>query len=223
MTGLQILYYVRHGESGSNVARVLSHRTLDPDLTERGYLQARQAAELLSTEPAGTGPIFTSPLKRAIQTAATIGERLGRTVQVIEELRELNVGDLEGRSDDAAFATWWGVLEAWASGDREARFASGESHVELTQRVQKALACMLGSQGSGPHVVVAHAGWLRAGFMALADPPPPTRLKIPNCSVSRLEIHTRTDTRRFAYLARAAFLSQETGISATTTATPAGA
>lgn len=215
MTGLYPIYYVRHGESGANVDRAFSCRRLDPELTAQGYAQARQAAELLANDCVGSAPVFASPLRRAIQTATTIGERLGRSVEIIEELRELDVGDLEGRTYDEALDDWWKVIEAWAAGNRHVCFPAGESHIQLTRRVEAALAHVVRTAAHCPCIVVAHAGLLRAGFMAIATPPPPIRLKIPNGSVSRLEMKTATGACQFAFLARSDFLTRETGTTAT--------
>src|ERR1700686_5528195 len=69
-----VIYYVRHAESESNTTRVLSYKAVDPDLTERGRRQAREVATFLAGEPIGPAPIFTSPLRRAVQTAHVIAE-----------------------------------------------------------------------------------------------------------------------------------------------------
>lgn len=209
MTYPETIYYLRHAENEANLTGVFSHRAIDLDLTERGWLQARQVAEFLAGEPLGEGPIFASPLRRAIQTATAIGERLGRPVTVIEDFREINVGDLEGRSGPEAVESWWAVLEAWTAGQHETRFAGGENQLELTQRLQRGFDKILASSVKGPHVLVAHAGVLRAGFKNLATPVPPTRLSIPNCSVSRLEIDRSANAYSFAYWARCDFLAKD--------------
>jgi broad specificity phosphatase PhoE len=85
------LICVRHGESHSNASR---DRVALPEgegdrLTERGLGQAREAAEALAGAVAGR--LLSSPMRRALQTAAVIGDRTGLDVQVnplIYELRE---------------------------------------------------------------------------------------------------------------------------------------
>ena len=210
MTNPQTIYYLRHAENEANITGVFSHKAIDLDLTERGWSQARQVAEFLAAQALGQGPIFASPLRRSIQTASVIGERLSRPVVVIEEFREIDVGDLEGRAGPEAVASWWAVLEQWSTGKRDARFAGGENHLELTQRLQRGFAKILEAPVPGPHVLVAHAGVLRAGFKNLATPVPPTQLSIPNCSVSRIEIDTGDAPYSFAYWARSDFLEQLT-------------
>jgi broad specificity phosphatase PhoE len=195
-----VYYWVRHGENLANVAGQFSHRKLDHELTEKGRAQARQAAEFLAGQRIGDGPVYVSPLKRAIMTGQIIGERLQRPLVVIEELREIDVGALEGRSDAEAIDLFWQVVQSWREGDRGRRFPEGEDHHAMTGRIQRALE-RIRSAGPGPHVVVAHAGLLRAGFTHLLDKPFAMRIAIPNCSVSRLEIDVN-GAHRFTYVAQ---------------------
>lgn len=204
------VYYLRHGENEANLGGVFTYRALDHDLTGRGWDQSRQVAEFLAGQPLGAGPVFSSPLRRARQTASVIAERIGRPVHVIEELHELNVGALEGQSGPEAVSYWRSVLHDWAQGKRETRFVGGENHFELTERLQRGLAKLRAAAGEGPVVLAAHAGLMRVGFRNLATPVPPVDLAIPNCSVSRLELGEEGQPFNFAYWCRCDFLSQQT-------------
>ncbi len=67
-----ILYLVRHGEAQLNALGILHSRNYDDNpLTDRGKLEAAAAALFLHRMGAG-GPVFTSPLLRARQTANCI-------------------------------------------------------------------------------------------------------------------------------------------------------
>ena len=205
-----IVYYVRHAENVANVTGQFSHRAVDLDLTPRGIRQATQVAEFLAGQPVGDGPIFASPLRRAIRTAEFIGERLGHPVAVLEAFREVDVGSLEGLSGPDALDAYWDVLASWRAGDRGRRFpGGGESHFDMVDRLQAGFDEIIRCGTPGPYVLSAHAGLLRAGFTTLLSEEFDMRLAIPNCSVSLLEIDP---ARRYAfgYLARSDFLSQET-------------
>jgi len=204
------IYYLRHGENGANVGGMFTYRKIDHDLTARGWEQSREVAAWLATQPVGSGPVFCSPLKRARQTGSVIAERLGKPLHVIEELHELNVGDLEGQSGPEAVAYWRSVLDDWAAGKRATRFAGGENHFELTERMRAGFDQIRAAAGAGPTILAAHAGLLRVGFRSLAEPVPPVYLEIPNCSVSRIELGDPDRPWQFAYWARADFLSQHT-------------
>lgn len=106
-----LLYLTRHGESEANVARIISNRTLPHPLTPRGIAQAEQ----LATQLVGTGiaRIYTSPIPRAQETAAIVGDALGIVPAVTPALREFDCGPMEGRGDAAAWAAHDAVTRAW--------------------------------------------------------------------------------------------------------------
>jgi broad specificity phosphatase PhoE len=102
------MIFVRHGETVHNAGLVITSASPGAPLNDRGVRQVKELAVTL----AGTGveAVYTSPLLRARQTAAIIGEACGLEPVVRDELRECSVGELEGRSDPAAFerldSTW---------------------------------------------------------------------------------------------------------------------
>ena len=204
-----IVHWVRNGETLANVSGQFSNRKIDFDLTEKGVTQATQVAEFLARQNLGPGSVFASPLRRAVQTGEIIAGRLGRSVEILEDLREVDLGDLEGRSDADAMALYWDVLTSWRQGDRARAFPGGENHLSMAARIQAALDQVTRETSGGPSVIAAHAGLLRAGFTHLLDDPFPMKITIPNCSVSRLVI---SDEGRlhFDYVARSDFLTQAT-------------
>jgi broad specificity phosphatase PhoE len=204
-----VVHWVRHGENLANVSGQFSNRKIDFDLTEKGAAQATQVAEFLAQENLGSGPVFASPMRRAVQTGEIIAGRLGRSVEILEDLREVDLGDLEGRSDADAVDLYWDVLTSWRQGDRARTFPGGENHLSMAARIQAALNHVRRETSGGPSVIAAHAGLLRAGFTHLLDIPFLMKISIPNCSVSRLTI---SDQGRFHfdYVARCDFLTQAT-------------
>ncbi len=88
-----VIYLIRHGETDWNTKRLLQGAT-DIPLNRNGIEVARLTAEGLKSVPFDV--IFTSPLKRAKQTAEII--RGEREIPLIEEerLREISFGPYEG-------------------------------------------------------------------------------------------------------------------------------
>ena len=79
--------------------RIVFVRHGDPDyahdcLTEKGLIQARQAAVRLREE--GIEEIWSSPMGRAQQTAAAASEELGLPVKTLDFMHELNWGSTNG-------------------------------------------------------------------------------------------------------------------------------
>jgi broad specificity phosphatase PhoE len=168
------LLWTRHGENHANLSRTLSHRVVDLDLTERGREQAHALADALAG-PQLHGEVFTSPMRRARETTAIVANRLELRPVVIEELRELDVGSLDGRSDRTAWETYHATLAAWRGGRGDVRFPDGESLVELTERLRRGIERIAATEGSGPRLVVAHGANLRAALPLLAGVADPGR------------------------------------------------
>jgi len=126
------ILWAGHGQNVANITRTLSHRVFDGDLTGTGRQQAAALAERLAVQDIGIGQVVSSTLRRARQTAEIIAARLRLPVAAeLDELRELNVGGLDGRSDPGAWAAYDAVLAAWTAGQGEARFPGGEDYAEL--------------------------------------------------------------------------------------------
>ncbi len=68
--------------------RELSSGAADPGLTEAGRRQAELLAGYLGTEPIDA--VYTSPLRRAIETAAPLARRLGLTATIVDDIAEFD-------------------------------------------------------------------------------------------------------------------------------------
>lgn len=171
-----LVLWARHGQNQANLTRQFSHRRLDLDLTAVGWQQAEQLATVLatrlrrSTEPLA---LFSSPLRRAQQTAGAVARRLGAQAMLLEGLRELNVGDLDGRNDPEAWAIYRSVLTDWRNGKHDRRFPGGEDWHELRSRLGASLGQIANKTRGGTAVVIAHGANLRAALPGLANIPDP--------------------------------------------------
>src|SRR5512145_1505714 len=101
------VYWVRHGENLANITKEFSSRHVDYSLTPKGVLQAQQTGAYFKDK--SIDALYSSPLKRAAETAAIIGAAIGLPVTVIEGFREIDVGELEREPPTA---------ENWAFHDR---------------------------------------------------------------------------------------------------------
>ena len=182
---MPVVLWARHGENVANLSATLSHRVYDGDLTEAGREQAERLAEVLGTR---VTRLACSPLRRAGQTAAILAARLGLPpAAVLDDLRELNVGALDGRSDAEAWRTYRGVLAAWRSGRPEARFPGGEDHGELIARLWRALAAVTADPAGGRPLIVAHGASLRAALPRLTGGPEPGT-DLPTGAIAALDV-----------------------------------
>lgn len=122
MSGRLIL--VRHGQSHGNVARRLDTRPPGAELTDLGHDQARRFAGTLSARPS---ILAHSVARRAAQTAAGIGTETGLVPFEFEGVHEVQVGELEDRSDDDAVAEFNRIYERWHRGELDVPMPGGES------------------------------------------------------------------------------------------------
>ncbi|KAI3760918.1 hypothetical protein L1987_51320 [Smallanthus sonchifolius] len=152
---------VRHGETEWNAEkRIQGH--LDIDLNDVGRQQAAAVAERLSGD-SKISAIYSSDLKRALETAETIASRCGG-LQVIQDpsLRERHLGDLQGVVyGDAELKTK--AYVALKSDGRDVEIpGGGESLNQLYKRCTDSLQ-KIGSKHRGERiVVVTHGGVIRA-------------------------------------------------------------
>jgi broad specificity phosphatase PhoE len=170
------IHWARHGENVANLSGTFSYRIFDGDLTDRGIVQAQRLADRLHAASDRYGLLVCSPLRRARQTAQIVSARLGLPVAVeLDDLREVNVGELDGRAGDSAWRVYEATLAAWRCGRLSKRFAGGESGGELAARTRRALGSIAARAGSLDAVVIAHGASIRAAVPALTGQPDPGR------------------------------------------------
>lgn len=184
------LYFVRHGEGQDNVARQYSCKNIDNPLSARGILQAQQTGAYLAGK--AIDEIYSSPMKRAAETAQSIAARIGKEVTVLENFRELDVGDLEGQFfSDKNWQYYHGITSAWLAGNVELAFPGGDNYVTLWERWRDGLLRILDGKTGRTILLVAHAGIFTATLKELCPDVDASWLmnaECFNCSVSELEI-----------------------------------
>ena len=92
---LSAVIFCRHGETESNIGGWLAG-SRDVSLTERGRAQARDAAAALLAEGCAVPVVYSSPQRRALETAAILADALNAPVMPVPGLEERRWGDLEG-------------------------------------------------------------------------------------------------------------------------------
>lgn len=154
------IFLIRHGQSQANAGGVTLENPLVP-LTALGELQARTLAPLL---PAAAPGIWSSPFKRALDTAAPYCERLGLPPAIDADLREFEVLDtlqLRGTpcSDREAI-----LARFWLIADPDLRTgAAAETFREFHARVSRVRTGLLRQLPHGT-VIFAHGMWMALLF-----------------------------------------------------------
>ena len=158
------LVLVRHGRTTANASRVLDSRPPGAPLDELGRAQADLLAERLADHPVRA--VHASQAIRTQQTAAPVAAAHGLAVEVVDGVHEVSIGDLEGRSDEAALETFFEVYNAWWRGELDARLPGGESALDLRARFLPAVERIVGAD-DGDVVLVSHGAAIRMAAAAL--------------------------------------------------------
>ena len=109
------LTFVRHAESVANADGIIDTDVPGPGLTPLGEGQAQQIAHQLGRN--NYDGIYASTMVRTQQTAAPLAEQLGKHVQILPGLREINAGWYQGKPNSMAKSTYLVAPADWLNGD----------------------------------------------------------------------------------------------------------
>lgn len=180
------LHFVRHGETDWNREGRIQGAS-DVSLSTLGREQARELAASLGTRPIGA--VYSSDLRRALETAEPLAERLGLPVHATSALRERNFGANEGRiAAEVAAELGKEAGTAWHGPDE--RHPGGESIREVFERVAAFLDELLEDPAAEEIALVTSGGPIRVGTAHLAREPVETVVwrAVHNCSVTTVEV-----------------------------------
>jgi broad specificity phosphatase PhoE len=151
-----ILYLIRHGESELNFQRIFAGPGSDPALTTSGAHQASLQAANWKNTPFSA--IYSSPSLRARQTAQIMAEGRDLKLHVSDQLREVNIGSLDGQSIDNPenLAVYRSVISKWEQDIRTAGFPSGERLEDVEERFRVFMKAIPESYSKAPVLVAGH-------------------------------------------------------------------
>lgn len=137
----------------------------DPELSEEGREAAYRLADEIAAEiEVGQGAgvvVLSSPLRRALETAAAIGRDLDAPVQVEPDLVEVDFGAADGMTWDELVAAHPSLAETILDGGQP-DWPEGETADQVAARAGSAAARIVDLAGSRVVVVVTHGGLLVA-------------------------------------------------------------
>jgi broad specificity phosphatase PhoE len=152
------IIFVRHGETQHNKDHRIMGQRIDDVLDHSGI---RQAGEILAKLPKDRTMIFSSPLKRALQTADIISHHLNIPVKITDLLKERDFGALSGKT--------WEQINAQENEDMQQRDENleydykrfgGESVAQVKLRLNRFLDEVKARYHNEKPIVVTHYGML---------------------------------------------------------------
>jgi broad specificity phosphatase PhoE len=130
------LILIRHGETVWNKEGRVQGSS-DIALSDSGLSDARQLALSLKDRPIYS--IYSSPLKRAHETARIINQFHDAPIYLKPGLMEMDQGDFEGHSYQELMACEKEFLKKWISDPASVKMPNGESFTELQYRAWRVI------------------------------------------------------------------------------------
>lgn len=181
------LILIRHGQTESNVQRLLDTALPGPELTELGVQQAEGLVPALADQELDA--IYTSVATRAQQTAAPLAASRNLEPIVREEAREIAAGDLEMAADMDSVMAYLKVVSGWLRGNPELRMPGADTGTEVLGRFDAVVQEMLDA-GHASAAIVSHGAMIRTWTACRAlniDPQTPEKYDLSNTGVVVLE------------------------------------
>lgn len=160
------LHLLRHGQTPMSRENVFCGRGLDPELTPDGVLMAESFAACFAGV-AWRG-IYTSPLKRAVATAAPLRATTAIVPQVHAGFAEIDYGAWDGLSVDVVEDKWRDEYVRWVEDPAWNAPVGGETAIALAQRMTDAVEEIAATHPDGGDVlIVSHKASIRVLLCAL--------------------------------------------------------
>lgn len=152
----QKIYLIRHAKPDLPHGGKLYYGSTDYPLSEEGVMMAKRLAEVLRGVEANM--VFSSDLRRARETAEIA--LAGRTCEIrpVRGLREIHLGDWEGRSFDEVRSTWNEIYEKRGVSFDSVGPPGGESFKDLQKRTVPVFDEILRDNPCGNIMLFAHGG-----------------------------------------------------------------
>ena len=150
------IFLVRHGLTTLNEQRRYCGVS-NACLSSQGLKQTQCVTDLLREEKFDS--IYTSPLKRCLETSKPIAQSHDISPEPLAGLSEINFGLWEGLTFEEIQTAYPDQLKVWFENPGDFTFPQGESVCNFRIRVLSSLEEIL--KGEENSVVVAHGGSLR--------------------------------------------------------------
>lgn len=181
------VYLVRHAEAQGNKDKVFQGRT-DCNLTEKGYVQLDALSERF--KEIKIDKLYSSPLKRTIETAKAVNKYHNLPVIIKNEIIEINGGGFEGQQWDKVSELFPEAYRLWANEHHNFKIDGGESMIDVYERMKKGIASIVKESPDKTVAVVSHGCAIR-NYLCYANKIPFEKLSTlewaDNTAISKLE------------------------------------
>lgn len=166
------VYIIRHAEAEGNIYR-RCHGIYDSLLTPRAYQQLPCLAKRFESVPLAA--VYASPLFRARTTAKAVAEPHGLSVELRNDLHEIDMGDWEDLPWAELPHAWPEQYAKWCSRPWEAAPPHGETVMQAGERMLNEVR-RLAQENAGKSIAVVTHGSAIRGALTLAHGFPPEKM-----------------------------------------------
>ncbi len=183
--------FLRHGQAKNNIERILTGRTPNIPLTEKGIEQAEKTAKFL--EQMNISAIYSSPIERAKHTAEIVAKHNSLDVIIDDRLIELDMGKFTGVPYDEIFTSHGNVFMKFYNGELEIAHNGVETFTEVKKRVLSIVDHVVEKHPNQNVVLVTHMDPIKAMLATVVDLSPTNlfELIIANASLNIFREYNR--------------------------------
>jgi broad specificity phosphatase PhoE len=164
------LVLIRHGETESNRNRRFAGWS-DEHLTEEGREGVVRLARSLGLRG---GRLYTSPVRRAIETAEILAAELSLPVHTVHDLHEIELGEWTGLTESEVAERWPSAYRQWLERPDQLEIPGRERLEEVRERAVDAID-QIGkaelSEDGATVVVITHLALIRVLWLTANDRP----------------------------------------------------
>lgn len=159
------IYFVRHAQAMGNILKFFQGRT-DCELSDLGKEQLKYLAERFKEIP--IEKIYSSPLKRTMETAEAVNKYHGVPIIPDNGLIEINGGVLEGRPWSEFTEKYPVEFDLWQNKMQDFYIENGENMREVFERMKNTMAKII-SENQGKTIAVVSHGCALKNYLCYAN------------------------------------------------------
>ena len=144
---------VRHGQTDWNESGVFRGR-IDVKLNQRGVEQAEAVGRALAD--VSLDAIYSSPLTRALDTAAAVSHHSGVRVHTNNAFNDMHFGDWQGLTRPEVEKRYPSLFRLWLTAPQRVRIPNGETLARVRRRLLSGIEYLFGMHGDGTVLIVSH-------------------------------------------------------------------
>jgi len=178
---------VRHGQTDSNLNGFYMGWSGE-DLNEQGYTQAHSLSSRLASFSIAS--VYTSPLKRAYNTAMVIAKPHNLELKVLDDLIEMQLGDWQGLHINEIARQWPDLWRQWQTDPTDVTVPNGESFRQAMARIIRAYNTIVAANQGGQVLIVTHEVAVKVIAIHVLGAPSSIyrKFEIANASLSAIRI-----------------------------------